>query len=292
MENFKHLTFESTSSPDTTDTQSNYDKDYIQEDKKSFRCTFPNCGKVFKFKSEISRHTVIHFDSRPFPCPHEGCGKTFKRADALDTHMRIHTKEMPFECEFPECDKKFTTKAALRYHLLKHNNERAHKCPSPGCGKSFYTKGQLKQHEKAFNYHVDMPTPQIKEEPINAASNCVKNCEKEENTFYKNFYAPTPRLIQNIEWEIKNPEDENTHPEYQQESYENFVKYILKENKDSKDHISLYTKLVDKFQDDEEPDFILNTQQWPEPVQEPSVFFDENEFKILDFLKEQAHNGY
>lgn len=122
-------------------------------DKRSYQCPHSDCGKVFRFKSEIIRHQATHTDSRPFVCEFEGCSKSFKRADALENHFRTHTGETPFVCEFEGCGMGFTTKASLRYHTLKHKNNKIFKCNYPGCNKSFITMFQLKQHEKSVNVH-------------------------------------------------------------------------------------------------------------------------------------------
>jgi len=131
-------------------------------DKKVFRCTIPDCGKTFKFKSEMKRHQTIHSGERPYVCSFPDCGKTFKRADALSNHFRIHSGKTPFDCPMSGCSLQFNTKSALRYHLLKHKGEKSFKCSHPGCGKAFLTFTQLKQHEKASYYHqkVDSATSQ------------------------------------------------------------------------------------------------------------------------------------
>jgi len=131
-------------------------------DKKVFRCLIPDCGKTFKFKSEMKRHQTIHSGERPYVCSFPDCGKTFKRADALSNHFRIHSGKTPFDCPMSGCNLQFNTKSALRYHLLKHKGEKSFKCSHPGCGKAFLTFTQLKQHEKASYYHqkVDSTTSQ------------------------------------------------------------------------------------------------------------------------------------
>ena len=123
---------------------------------KIHRCTYPGCGKIFRFKSEISRHIAIHSSNRPYHCNHKGCNKSFKRLDALENHARIHTKATPFICNFANCDQKFTTKAGLRYHLLKHKDERSYKCTLPGCNKSFITASHLRQHQRLSAFHTKM----------------------------------------------------------------------------------------------------------------------------------------
>jgi hypothetical protein len=98
-------------------------EEIIYNDKKIYNCLLPDCGKTFKFKSEMKRHLAIHSNERPFTCAFPDCGKTFKRADALSNHFRIHSKSTPFDCPVADCKQQFNTKSALRYHLLKHNGE-------------------------------------------------------------------------------------------------------------------------------------------------------------------------
>lgn len=64
----------------------------------TLRCAYPNCGKTFRFRSELDRHEAIHLNKRPFICPFDGCTKAFKREDALKTHIRIHTNDKIFQC--------------------------------------------------------------------------------------------------------------------------------------------------------------------------------------------------
>jgi hypothetical protein len=123
---------------------------------KNFMCKFPDCGKVFRYKSEIVRHIATHSEFRPYICDHPGCNKSFKRRDALENHTRTHTKEKPFECPHEECDLKFPTKASLRYHLLKHEGQKVYKCSFPGCDKNFLTLSQLKQHENSSSVHKNI----------------------------------------------------------------------------------------------------------------------------------------
>jgi len=128
------------------------------DNKKTYFCQYPQCGKCFRFKSEIMRHMSTHTNNRPYVCPYNDCGKSFKRADALENHLRIHTRETPFICEYEGCGMGFTTKASLRYHILKHKDEKIYKCSYPGCNKAFITLFQLKQHEKSVSVHKKLTT--------------------------------------------------------------------------------------------------------------------------------------
>lgn len=135
---------------------SNQEKLYSESivgDQKTYHCLVPDCGKSFKFKSEMKRHLAIHSNQRPYVCAFPGCDKSFKRNDALINHARIHNKNTPFQCPEDGCGLYFPTKSALRYHVLKHKGDKPFKCSHPGCPKSFLTQAQLKQHEKASYYH-------------------------------------------------------------------------------------------------------------------------------------------
>ena len=116
-------------------------------------CSYPECSKTFKYKSELDRHEAIHKNERPFVCSFNGCSKSFKREDALKTHMRIHTHEKLFECKHEGCGASFTNRASLRYHELKHREVKDFVCSFPGCNKAFYTKFQLNQHLRSVNAH-------------------------------------------------------------------------------------------------------------------------------------------
>jgi len=129
---------------------------HIQGKQKNFMCKFPDCGKIFRYKSEIIRHITTHSEYRPYVCNIPGCNKGFKRRDALDNHVRTHTKEKPFVCIHDGCELKFPTKASLRYHLLKHEGQKTYKCTFPGCEKTFLTLSQLKQHENSASVHKNV----------------------------------------------------------------------------------------------------------------------------------------
>ncbi|CAG8472978.1 10600_t:CDS:2 [Acaulospora morrowiae] len=58
---------------------------------KSFECSYPECGRVFKRSEHLKRHIrSIHTLERPFHCPHPHCTKRFSRSDNLSQHVRVH----------------------------------------------------------------------------------------------------------------------------------------------------------------------------------------------------------
>jgi hypothetical protein len=264
-----------------TNNGSNEDADYCQEvtrdGKKYHNCTFPNCGKIFRFKSEFMRHRVIHVIERPFNCPHNGCNKSFKREDALKNHIRIHTGEMPFRCEVPGCDLSFTTKAGLRYHLLKHKGQKLCTCSYPGCNKSFLTLAQLKQHESATNYHKKVsPTSESPEVIV-----VEKPLPKYKDDSLDDFFAPDLRPVEKIEWEMKDQfQESNEISNDLQEDFEKMVKVILKENNVLKKRLDMCSTLMNLMQENNTlKDRLSRVSGYDEPS---PIMSDEKIYSFLD----------
>jgi len=194
---------------------------HVQGKQKNFMCKFSDCGKIFRYKSEIVRHITTHSEYRPYVCNIPGCNKGFKRRDALDNHIRTHTKEKPFICTYEGCDNKFPTKASLRYHLLKHEGEKTYKCSFPGCEKNFLTLSQLKQHENSASVHKNIKVS-FPAEPYESV-----------------FYADEPLLEKKLpqfednqtffSWENIQPKSEGFYPDEKKESAPELQR-ALKEN--------------------------------------------------------------
>jgi len=111
------------SSPDSHSHPSSIYKEIIIDSKKAYECLVPHCEKIFRFKSDMERHIIVHTNYKPYACKYPSCTKAFKRPDALKNHTQIHDKGFPFLCNFPGCEAKFNKKSALKYHRLIHNNE-------------------------------------------------------------------------------------------------------------------------------------------------------------------------
>lgn len=281
MENLYALPNDAVFTKEEADYSQCYEE-FILDDRKSYRCTVADCGKIFRFKSEMQRHNVIHFNSRPYKCSHPGCKKTFKRADALDHHVRVHSSATPFDCDFEGCGQSFTTKAALKYHVLKHNKDKPYKCTFQGCDKSFLTLSQLKQHEKAYNCHSKIATY---EEPVKV----VKTATKKESEFEAQFSFPAPRMLKEMEWEIKNSDEDNEVAPVP-ESSENLIKYFISDN--NIPNVPELTKYPSIPIISSPSGLQTGTEPMFQFMNEPSVFFNDNEFKFLDFLREVDANDF
>lgn len=280
------------STPFLFDDSESQDNDLFEEinqgSHRRYHCTFPGCGKVFKFKSEITRHVIIHQNDRPYCCTYGGCKKSFKRADALENHIQTHAKTMPYSCDIPGCDRKFATKAAIRYHKIKHDNNRVFKCSFPGCKRSFLTSSQLKQHEKSFNVHFRYPPLKVKEEEP------LKFTKGEPQYLFQEFSNLMPRPATNLQWEIRSQENEEN----------NKVESIAPNPQENFDMIFTYFAKKSKVEQEQQVQERPQCQQWvnlletkpqaelqlrysieSQQTADSCKFFDNSEIKLLEFLK-------
>lgn len=253
--------------------------------KKFCQCTVPGCGKVFRFKSEISRHIVVHFPSRPYHCQIKGCNKTFKRNDALENHMRIHTQSLSFVCDFTGCSHKFSTKERLKYHCMKHNLEQQYKCTFAKCNKSFLTISQLKQHQRAFTSHCEGSS-------TSTSASTQKLEEKDEScttASLSEYHSPVQKHAHLDDEKCILPQEKQEERALTslEENLQNMLKYVLNENsmlvKKLEFCDKLITSLVDKYSIKTEYVSPLNEFAW----KEPNSFFNQSDSLFLDYLKEK-----
>ncbi|CAD5226280.1 unnamed protein product [Bursaphelenchus xylophilus] len=125
---------------------------------KKFKCTFPNCGKMFERQRSLRYHHITHAPP-VFSC--NVCQKRFVTMPKLKRHLRIHNGERPFSCE--ECGKSFSTNSNLNVHRRKHTGEKPFACSI--CGRLFahhsHAKTHLKVHEKERNYRNAQTFPRL-----------------------------------------------------------------------------------------------------------------------------------
>ncbi|XP_065225732.1 zinc finger protein 184-like [Planococcus citri] len=79
------------------------------------------CGRNFKSKHHLNRHTFLHVGLKPFECAE--CGRSFSQKETMEEHARLlhnpyHTRQ--YKCD--NCDRRFTSQSRLNVHkrLARH----------------------------------------------------------------------------------------------------------------------------------------------------------------------------
>ncbi|KAE8748005.1 hypothetical protein FOCC_FOCC005200, partial [Frankliniella occidentalis] len=79
----------------------------LGHDDKPFNCS--SCSKGFVWKSDFTKHQMMHSGEKPFKC--DLCTKGFISKSDLSKHQMIHVGEKPFKCHL--CGKGFVWKSDL-----------------------------------------------------------------------------------------------------------------------------------------------------------------------------------
>lgn len=125
---------------------------------KEFPC--PVCGKVFRFRSLLASHSLIHSELRPYAC--EFCSRSFRRLSHLKRHREVvhaNGARMPqsFICHICGKDKK--CRSQLARHVIIHTGERPYTCDL--CPARFNRRGNLQQHRKRMHGVGVVPAEEV-----------------------------------------------------------------------------------------------------------------------------------
>jgi len=119
--------------------------------KKSFQCLASGCEKIFKFKSDMERHSLVHTKEKPIICSYPNCNKSFKRPEALKNHVEVmHIINKTFVCPIPGCGYQIHKEDSLDFHLGKHWFIQKCAQNSPNDGKMYVPWKRSKDWEKRF----------------------------------------------------------------------------------------------------------------------------------------------
>ena len=99
------------------------------------------CGKGFKTKNKLGRHSSSHTKVRSYHC--DKCGNQYTTAAGLDAHIKVKHQGVKYQCE--ECDRQFGMKCNLTAHINQvHRRVKLFLCQT--CDLSFAQKIHLTVH--------------------------------------------------------------------------------------------------------------------------------------------------
>ena len=113
--------------------------------KKQFTCPFPNCGRLFRTKFSMKRHSLIHSQNKQYICKH--CGKKFALPQYLKEHIYTHTQDKPYVCGVAGCEKRFRQAGKLSLHRRTHKE---YALKQYECQANFAEDKEEKECEEAF----------------------------------------------------------------------------------------------------------------------------------------------
>ena len=122
----------------------NHELVHIYDDPQT--CSMPNCGLIFKTKTECKKHEESH--NNRFKC--EICGKQLASEKSKNEHkVTFHLGGSEYMCN--TCGKAFSNKSTLNRHKLLHQTEKPYPCEL--CKRAFIDQKTLKNHQKTCSKH-------------------------------------------------------------------------------------------------------------------------------------------
>ncbi|RUS16212.1 hypothetical protein BC937DRAFT_91489 [Endogone sp. FLAS-F59071] len=125
-----------------------------------YACGHTGCGSEFVRWSQLQQHLR---EAHPIMCVL--CGKEFKTKDGLSRHTKTHMEKQTFACFYEKCVKTFASVKSLNVHIrARHEDTRAFKCEAEGCGKAFAHKHLLVRHQR-IHKEPKPPKPKSSSDP-------------------------------------------------------------------------------------------------------------------------------
>ena len=92
----------------------------IKKEKK-YKCTYPNCTKVYRSKENLKLHYQnIHNKIKPYQCSY--CPLKFSHRNGRIYHERkVHTAFFPYKCIYVGCGHSFPCKSAMDVHIKTYH---------------------------------------------------------------------------------------------------------------------------------------------------------------------------
>ena len=132
---------------DTAGTKEKLSEDYRESKKCTIKQTLQwmyvcqECGKGFKTKYKLEKHSSFHTKVRPYHC--DQCGLKYATASGLDAHIKDKHQGVKYQCE--ECGRQFGKKCNLTDHINQvHRRVKLFQCQT--CDLSFARKLHLTVH--------------------------------------------------------------------------------------------------------------------------------------------------
>jgi len=107
----------------------------------------PYCCKLYNISDSLVKHiNRKHNHIKTYRCTFPDCGKTFITRKEQQNHIARHSSEPRYFCEYSGCNCKYTTKSSLDLHITRIHGEKKYKCDL--CDERYSVRGDLNQHMK------------------------------------------------------------------------------------------------------------------------------------------------